>query len=285
MMDSVNFYSVVGNKNYPYIAESLMNHMRQMMQEAAVKIQKWWRMKSAFRKADKDYQEKVGALKAEYGIVDEAEEEEEEEEAEEEVKYETCYSVQLFSKVAGNDISFPIGVYIQTYGGGPEGGYVFAQDGNVYEVNREWFQPFTFKLFALDEEYQVFYDQECPDHIRFAKVFENPKDNEGYFDVKEWHSELWAEAELMMDERLAEEYANRPPFISDSDESSSASESPKTPKATTKAAEEEEFNLSELPESTLEKLGLLVQDALENHPEALLEAGLRVLAKRNAKKN
>jgi len=34
------------------------------------------------------------------------------------------------------------GIYYQTYGGGPEGGYLIAE-GKVYSVNRNWFETWT----------------------------------------------------------------------------------------------------------------------------------------------
>lgn len=52
-----------------------------------------------------------------------------------------CYSVLNFQKSAGTD--FPSGIYFQTYGGGPEGGYVIDEFGKLYKVHRDWFKPFT----------------------------------------------------------------------------------------------------------------------------------------------
>ena len=37
------------------------------------------------------------------------------------------------------------GVYYQTYGGGPEGGYLVSKD-KIYTVNRNWFLPFEVRL-------------------------------------------------------------------------------------------------------------------------------------------
>ena len=33
--------------------------------------------------------------------------------------------------------------YYQCWGGGPEGGFITDNQGNVYKVNRSWGQPFT----------------------------------------------------------------------------------------------------------------------------------------------
>jgi hypothetical protein len=68
-----------------------------------------------------------------------------EEEVEEEVEYENVYGIQLFSDVAGPDFKTVDGVYFPTFGGGPEGGYVWSADGFLYFVRRDWFQPFTMK--------------------------------------------------------------------------------------------------------------------------------------------
>jgi len=48
------------------------------------------------------------------------------------------------------------GVYYQTFGGGPEGGYVLLTNGDVYSVKRGWFEPFkATKLNGKRIEYEA----------------------------------------------------------------------------------------------------------------------------------
>jgi len=35
------------------------------------------------------------------------------------------------------------GTYYQTYGGGPEGGYLVLHNGDVFSIERSWFERFT----------------------------------------------------------------------------------------------------------------------------------------------
>jgi hypothetical protein len=49
-----------------------------------------------------------------------------------------------FNKYCPPNLSYlKDGVYYQTYGGGPEGGYVETPNSDVYEVERGWGTPFT----------------------------------------------------------------------------------------------------------------------------------------------
>lgn len=61
------------------------------------------------------------------------------------VEYQQCYSVNVFSEVAGEQFKSRDGVYYQWFGGGPEGGVTFSVDGDIYYVRRDWGQTFTMK--------------------------------------------------------------------------------------------------------------------------------------------
>jgi hypothetical protein len=37
------------------------------------------------------------------------------------------------------------GIYYQTFGGGPEGGFVVLENGDIYEITRNWFKPFSYE--------------------------------------------------------------------------------------------------------------------------------------------
>jgi hypothetical protein len=157
--------------------------------------------RDAFKQADAEYAERVRQLKIKYNVEDEEEEEEVEEEEveEEEVEYKTCYSVQVFSKVAGSDFAKFDGVYIQTYGGGPEGGYLFSVDGNLYSVKRDWFKPFDmiFMTKIKSNEARLVSKDVDQDQIRFLRSSEQePLPDETYFDVEERFQDLWQEAQL-----------------------------------------------------------------------------------------
>ena len=68
----------------------------------------------------------------------------EEEEVEDE--WEQVYSVTPFENFVqkGSPCYFlRQRTYYQTYGGGPEGGYVVLRSGSVFSVHRDWFIPFS----------------------------------------------------------------------------------------------------------------------------------------------
>lgn len=57
-------------------------------------------------------------------------------------EWQQIYQRRMFSEVGG-DIE---GTYYETYGGGPEGGYVVTSDSRVYKVDRNWGKPWTIHL-------------------------------------------------------------------------------------------------------------------------------------------
>ena len=62
-----------------------------------------------------------------------------------------CYHElsKCFCTVAG--AKFPCGYYLQTYGGGPEGGYVVSEDTKtVWSVERNWGTPFKMEVLSDD---------------------------------------------------------------------------------------------------------------------------------------
>ena len=117
-------------------------------------------------------------------------------ESSESVEYEQCYSANLFSDVAGTDFKKFDGVYLQTYGGGPEGGYLFSADGFIYEAHRDWLIPFTLK--KIEGTFVI--NTENPDLIRMLKEGEEPTEDETEFEWEEWHQEKWAKAKENYDE-------------------------------------------------------------------------------------
>lgn len=153
-----------------------------------------------FRKADEEYAERIHQLKLKYGLEENLNDANPEEAEEEEVlEYYTCYSVQVFSKVAGADFAKFDGVYIQTHGGGPEGGYLFSGDGNLYSVKREWFKPFQmiYMTKIKSNEARLVSNDNNPDQIRFLRYSEEePLQEETYLDVEERFQDLWQEAQL-----------------------------------------------------------------------------------------
>lgn len=54
----------------------------------------------------------------------------------EDVSYMTIYNIVKDMKVG--DLT---GTYYQTYGGGPEGGFLLSNDNKWYELDRTWHQP------------------------------------------------------------------------------------------------------------------------------------------------
>jgi hypothetical protein len=116
------------------------------------------------------------------------------------INYEECYSVSVFSDVAGRNFRNVDGVYIQTYGGGPEGGYLFSANGNTYEVNREWFQPFTME--EIEGNFNFVVNSENPNLLRMLRDDEEPNEDEQEFDCSEWHDEVWERAQSNYEEAL-----------------------------------------------------------------------------------
>ena len=74
----------------------------------------------------------------------------------------------IFGKYINEDYSDNLinGIYLQTYGGGPEGGFVYCSDNQIYSVHREWFKPFNIKKISFDEN-DVFFMTE----VLFANKF------------------------------------------------------------------------------------------------------------------
>jgi hypothetical protein len=116
-----------------------------------------------------------------------------------EPEYDYAYSIQLFSEVAGTEFRRIDGIYVQTYGGGPEGGYLFSVNGKVYKAHREWFQPFFLKRQLLCRIVEC--TEKGYDSFRFRQLGldEEKLENEIDFDFegfKEKHNLIWAEAVL-----------------------------------------------------------------------------------------
>jgi hypothetical protein len=69
-----------------------------------------------------------------------------ENESEEEDDFKQIYYTETFDEYIGEDDyglhKLQGGDYYQTYGGGPEGGYVILPNDEIYEVKRSWFTPF-----------------------------------------------------------------------------------------------------------------------------------------------
>jgi hypothetical protein len=54
------------------------------------------------------------------------------------------YNIEDFEEYCTEELAFlSTGKYYQTYGGGPEGGFVELPTGEVYSVKRSWGIPFT----------------------------------------------------------------------------------------------------------------------------------------------
>lgn len=124
-----------------------------------------------------------------------------------EIEYDECYSASVFSEVAGASFRNVDGIYIQQYGGGPEGGLLFSVNGNVYNVNREWSEPFTMK--KIDGNPRFVVKSENPDLMRMLKDGEEPiEDEEIEFDCGEWHEEKWAKAKENYEEACLEAEAS-----------------------------------------------------------------------------
>ena len=122
----------------------------------------------------------------------------------EEIVYDKCYSANVFSDVAGSNFRKSDGIYVQQSGGGPEGGVVFSVNGNVYDVNREWHEPFTMKKIEGSPRFVV--NSEDPDLMRQLKDGEEPTENEMEFECAEWHQDKWAQAKANYDEARLEEF-------------------------------------------------------------------------------
>lgn len=77
---------------------------------------------------------------------------------------ETVYLLRQFDDFIGDQEHLQrfLGYYYaETYGGGPQGGYIFNEAGNVFEVERDWDRPFSASnvsgsiRFYLDDEGQT----------------------------------------------------------------------------------------------------------------------------------
>jgi hypothetical protein len=120
-----------------------------------------------------------------------------------ELEYDQCYSADVFSKVAGTSFRNVDGIYVEQYGGGPQGGLLFSVNGNVYNVNREWCEPFTMKKIVGNPRFVV--KSENPDLMRMLKDGEEPiEDEEIEFDCAEWHEVKWAQAKENYEEACLE---------------------------------------------------------------------------------
>lgn len=86
---------------------------------------------------------------------------ESEESSESEDEWMTVYRKCFFSEVGG-DID---GIYYETYGGGPQGGFVETADLHVFKVSRTWFQ--AWEVSRLPSEYVLEYRQ-SPDCSVYA---------------------------------------------------------------------------------------------------------------------
>ena len=144
-----------------------------------------------------------------------------------EIEYNECYSASVFSEVAGTSFRNVDGIFIEQYGGGPQGGLLFSVNGNVYDVNREWSEPFTMKKIVGNPRFVV--KSENPDLMRMLKDGEEPiEDEEIEFDCGEWHQEKWAKAKENYEEAcLEEEYAS----ASEENSVTPKSSEPATPKS------------------------------------------------------
>ena len=124
-----------------------------------------------------------------------------------EIEYDQCYSADVFSKVAGTSFRKVDGIYVEQYGGGPQGGLLFSVNGNVYNVNREWCEPFTMKKIVGNPRFVV--KSENPDLMRMLKDGEEPiEDEEIEFDCVEWHEVKWAQAKENYEEACLEAEAS-----------------------------------------------------------------------------
>ena len=83
------------------------------------------------------------------------------------VEYNECYSANVFSEVAGDNFRIRDGIYLMQGGGGPESGLVFSVDGEVYEVRRDWMQPFTMKKIEGNATFVISYEH--PELMRQLK--------------------------------------------------------------------------------------------------------------------
>lgn len=123
------------------------------------------------------------------------------------IDYDQCCSFYVFSEVAGSDFLNVDGVYIQTYCGGPEGGFLFSANGKTYEVERNWFRPFTMKEIEGDFRFAIMTSKIVrpiiPDssihYIRILRAGQELTEEEKEFHCAEWHSELWETAQANYD--------------------------------------------------------------------------------------
>ena len=143
----------------------------------------------------------------------------------ESVEYEQCMSVYVFSEVAGYGYKKVDGIHIQTYCGGPEGGYLMSVAGQLYSVHRNWGIPFELTKI---EGTLVLQTEGDPDRIRLVKVGEELLEDEIEFDWEEWHQEKWAKAKENYEEAcMEEEYAS----ASEENSATPKSSEPATPKS------------------------------------------------------
>lgn len=147
-------------------------------------------------------------------------------EATTEIEYNYAYSISLFSEVAGYGFKNRDGIYVQTYGGGPEGGYVFGVDDCVYKVHREWFQPFTMKRVNPHRFVQSL--EKGYDALRFRSLpaGDSMAETEKSFDFKEFreiHQIIWQQATSNVLEPLSETSSSSSSSCSSSSSSSSSS--------------------------------------------------------------
>jgi hypothetical protein len=125
-------------------------------------------------------------------------------------------SVYVFSEVAGFGYKYVDGIHLQTYCGGPEGGYLMSVTGQLYTVHRDWGVPFTLTKI---EGKLVLNMEGDPDRIRLLKVGEELLEDETEFEWEEWHQEKWAKAKENYEEACLE---------ADAEPDTPASSSPKT---------------------------------------------------------
>lgn len=138
----------------------------------------------------------------------------------ESVEYQQCMSVYVFSEVAGFGYKNVDGIHLQTYCGGPEGGYLMSVTGQLYTVHRDWGVPFTLTPI---EGTLVLITEGDPDRIRLLKVGEELLEDETEFEWEEWHQEKWAKAK--------ENYAEACLEVEASESSTPTASEPPTPKS------------------------------------------------------
>lgn len=126
------------------------------------------------------------------------------------IDYDQCLSTYVFSEVAGSDFLNVDGGFIETYTGGPQGGYLFSADGKTYEVNREWFKAFTLKEIEGAFKFAIMTSKivrpTIPDssfhYLRILRDGQELTEEEQEFHFADWHPEIWERAKANYEETL-----------------------------------------------------------------------------------